>query len=92
VDLNRFWVLPHRKGIQAQHDVTATEIKSALRSIDDKKARGPDGYNTIFFKRSWSVMGKQVTDACLEFFSMGKLLKQLNHIIIALIPKSANVN
>lgn len=36
------------------------------------------------------MVGAEVTDAILEFFENGKILKQINHSIIALIPKSDN--
>ncbi|GJU29675.1 putative reverse transcriptase domain, reverse transcriptase zinc-binding domain protein [Tanacetum coccineum] len=40
-----------------------------------------------FFKEAWDIMSSDVTKAVQEFFINGKLLKELNHTIIALIPK-----
>ena len=70
--------------------VTSDEIKASLFGIDNDKAPGPDGFSSLFFKKCWGIVG---TDFCLaikDFFSSGCLLKQINHSVIALIPKSAN--
>ena len=72
--------------------VSDLDIKNALFTIDDGKAPGPDGYSSCFFKKSWSVIRE---DFCLDvrdFFQSGAMLKQINHSIIALIPKSANTS
>ncbi|KAL0438678.1 UNVERIFIED_CONTAM: hypothetical protein Slati_2350800 [Sesamum latifolium] len=51
-------------------------------------APGPDGFSACFFKRAWNVVGNQVCTAVTNFFRSGRLLRQLNHCIIALVPKS----
>ncbi|GKB25234.1 hypothetical protein Tco_0864635 [Tanacetum coccineum] len=43
-------------------EVNDEEIKNAMFQIDDNKASGPDGYSTSFFKKTWSIIGK---DVCL---------------------------
>ncbi|GJZ58864.1 putative RNA-directed DNA polymerase [Tanacetum coccineum] len=68
-------------------DVTREEVNEALFLMGDDKAPGPDGFTTAFFKKAWDVVANEVTDAVCEFFVNGKLLKELNHTIIALIPK-----
>ncbi|GJR54178.1 hypothetical protein Tco_1404699 [Tanacetum coccineum] len=72
-------------------NVTDREIKDAMFSMGDDKAPGPDGYSTAFFKDAWVIIGEEITLAIREFFINGKLLKEINHTIIALIPKSAFV-
>ncbi|XP_022030684.1 uncharacterized protein LOC110931606 [Helianthus annuus] len=72
--------------------VTREEVKSAMFSIGENKAPGPDGYTSAFFKNSWEIVGDEVTKAILEFFNNGKLLKQINHTIIALVPKVPTPN
>ncbi|XP_021996309.1 uncharacterized protein LOC110893511 [Helianthus annuus] len=67
--------------------ITPEEIKNAMFSIGENKAPGPDGYTSAFFKHAWDIVGTEVTKAILEFFDNGKILKQLNHTILALIPK-----
>ena len=70
--------------------VSNREIKEALHSIDDTKAPGPDGFSSKFFKATWEVTGGELCAAVKEFFANGKLLRQLNHTTISLIPKSEN--
>lgn len=67
--------------------ITRDEIKRAVFSIDEDRAPGPDGYSSKFFKASWEVIGEEVTAAISEFFMSGKLLQELNHTLISLIPK-----
>ncbi|KAL2224851.1 UNVERIFIED_CONTAM: hypothetical protein Sindi_2938900 [Sesamum indicum] len=63
------------------------DVKQAVFAIAEDKAPGPDGYSSGFFKAAWPVVGEEVTKAVLDFFSTGKLLKQINSTILALIPK-----
>lgn len=55
--------------------------------MGNNKAPSPDGYNAYFFKHAWEVIGDDIFLAVREFFSSGKLLKQVNHGVSALIPK-----
>ncbi|KAL0439868.1 UNVERIFIED_CONTAM: LINE-1 retrotransposable element O protein [Sesamum latifolium] len=66
------------------------EIKQAVFDIDEIKAPGLDGYSAGFFKAAWPVVGGEVTQAILEFFATGRLLKQVNSTLISLIPKVNN--
>ncbi|XP_050238256.1 uncharacterized protein LOC126687743 [Mercurialis annua] len=50
----------------------------------------PDGYSSAFFKKNWSIVGREICNAVREFFQTGKLLKQVNSTSIALIPKVMN--
>jgi len=56
------------------------------------KPQGPDGFSSCFFKKSWDVVGQDFYLAVRDFFELGALLKQINHCIIALIPKSTNAS
>ncbi|XP_028181552.1 uncharacterized protein LOC114368518 [Glycine soja] len=55
--------------------------------MDNNKAQGPDGFNVLFFKKAWNIIGDDIFEAVNEFFTTGKILKQINHAIIVLIPK-----
>ncbi|GFY93055.1 hypothetical protein Acr_08g0014510 [Actinidia rufa] len=57
-----------------------------------KGAPGPDGYSALFFKRAWSIIGKDFCEAIKEFFSSGQILKQMNHSVIALVPKTSGIS
>jgi len=66
------------------------EVKQALFAIDSNKTPGPDGFGADFFKHYWSIVKYDFFQCIPEFFTHGKLLKQINHTFIALIPKVEN--
>lgn len=63
------------------------DIKSAMFSVGDKKAPGPDGYTSRFFKSTWNIVGQDVCLAIKDFFDNGTLLKETDNTIISLVPK-----
>nr|GEV42320.1 hypothetical protein [Tanacetum cinerariifolium] len=67
--------------------VSVTKIKNVMFSMGNEKSPGLDGFMAAFFKEAWDIVGKDVILVVREFFINGKLLKELNHTIIALIPK-----
>jgi len=72
--------------------VSNDDVRQAVFSIDNEKAPSPDGYSSFFFKQAWSIVGGDFCAAIQDFFHSGKLLKQVSHSIIALVPKSENVS
>ncbi|GMP97184.1 hypothetical protein CsSME_00045547 [Camellia sinensis var. sinensis] len=70
--------------------VTDKEIKDTFWSLKANKAPGPDGFSAGFFKSSWDIVGREVTQAVRTFFESGRLLSEVNSTIIALIPKVPN--
>ncbi|XP_022042079.1 uncharacterized protein LOC110944741 [Helianthus annuus] len=77
---------------QMVRQVTREEVKQAMFGIGENKAPGPDGFTSAFFKHAWDIVGDEVTNAVLDFFENGKLLKQVNHTILALVPKMDTPN
>jgi len=71
--------------------VTPKDIRKVVFNIGDDKALGTDGYSSSFFKSAWHIVGEDFCAAIQDFFLSGQLLRQVNHSIIALVPKSANV-
>ncbi|GJT38457.1 RNA-directed DNA polymerase, eukaryota, reverse transcriptase zinc-binding domain protein [Tanacetum coccineum] len=63
------------------------EIKAPMFGINDCKSHGPDGYTACFFKKARHVVGANVCKTVKEFFRNGKLLREVNSTLIALIPK-----
>nr|GEZ23686.1 hypothetical protein [Tanacetum cinerariifolium] len=49
----------------------------------------PDGYSSLFFKESWDTVGEDVCRAVRDFFRNGKILKEINHTLLVLVPKVA---
>ncbi|GKD53652.1 putative RNA-directed DNA polymerase, eukaryota, reverse transcriptase zinc-binding domain protein [Tanacetum coccineum] len=70
-------VLDNQKVDVMVRDITDSEIRGALFSMGDDKSPGPDGYTTAFFKKAWNVVGSDVTCTIRDFFSNGKLLKEI---------------
>ncbi|KAL2228622.1 UNVERIFIED_CONTAM: hypothetical protein Sindi_1841900 [Sesamum indicum] len=68
--------------------VTPADVKQAVFDIAEDKAPGPDGYSSGFFKAAWPIVGQEVTTVVMDFFNTGRLLKQINTTLLALIPKS----
>lgn len=66
-------------------------IKEALFHIEDDNARGPYGYTAAFFKTNWDLIKVDFLQSIHEFFRNGRILKQFNHVAIALIPKAKHV-
>ncbi|KAL0290978.1 UNVERIFIED_CONTAM: hypothetical protein Sradi_7037500 [Sesamum radiatum] len=79
-------ITPAEASLLTAH-VTRSEVKEAFFDIDVESAPGPDGYTSEFYRAAWSVVGQDLFKAVGEFFHTGKLLKQINTTLIALIPK-----
>ncbi|GJX58921.1 hypothetical protein Tco_0290311 [Tanacetum coccineum] len=62
-------------------EVSKAEIKYALKSINDNKAPGPDGYTRKNFKKAWSVVGVNVCTTLKEFFQSSKMLVNIEHMV-----------
>lgn len=45
------------------------------------------GYNSLFFQSYWNIVGQEVTNAALAFFSIGYLPNSISCTNIVLIPK-----
>ncbi|GJU23286.1 hypothetical protein Tco_1156628 [Tanacetum coccineum] len=67
--------------------ITNDEIKKAMFRIGDDRAPSPDGFSSAFFKKGWDIVGVDICHAIRDFFVNGRLLKEINHTFIALIPK-----
>ncbi|KAL2248000.1 UNVERIFIED_CONTAM: hypothetical protein Sindi_2652300 [Sesamum indicum] len=92
VDINylRPWARHILSDEEANHllsPFSPEEVKLAVFDIAEDKAPGPDGYSSGFYKAAWPVVGAEVTRAVLDFFSTGRLLKQVNSTLLDLIPK-----
>ncbi|XP_062167084.1 uncharacterized protein LOC133873388 [Alnus glutinosa] len=67
-------------------DVTKEEIRKVVFSLNKNKAPGPDGFSAGFFQRAWPIVGEDVIEAILDFFSLmvsslERLLKGLDDIV-----------
>ena len=67
-----------------------SEVKSALFSVDSSKTPGPYGFGAGFFRQYWDVVKNNFYNCIVEFFKSRRLLRQINHTFLALIPKRDN--
>ncbi|GJU01623.1 reverse transcriptase domain, reverse transcriptase zinc-binding domain protein [Tanacetum coccineum] len=68
-------------------EVTNEEIKRDMFSIGNDKAPSPNSYTSVFYKKAWNIVGNDVCSAVHDFFVNGKLLQEVNHTILTLLPK-----
>ena len=54
------WSPQHLDSLNSR--ITQEEIKNAIFSMKDFKAPGPDGFTSLFFKKTWSIVGRDVVD------------------------------
>ena len=72
--------------------VTMEEIKTVVFKMHPDKSPGPDVFNPYFYQRNWEVISPDLCKAVLFFFQKGRLLKEVNHTFVSLIPKSTNAS
>ncbi|XP_057999242.1 uncharacterized protein LOC131178309 [Hevea brasiliensis] len=66
---------------------TAKEVKSASWDMDSYKAPGPDGFQAVFFQKSWAILGADLINMALSFLNGGALPVGACDILITLLPK-----
>jgi hypothetical protein len=67
--------------------VLLEEVKVAIFSMESYKSPGPDGFQPIFFKTYWNIVGKDVWHLVSEAFSTGVIDPKLAETLIVPIPK-----
>jgi hypothetical protein len=67
--------------------VTKDEVTQALNQMNPFKAPGPDGFQGIFFKQYWHIVGDDVTHLISVAFETGEFPQSLSETLVALIPK-----
>lgn len=66
---------------------TAAELKTSLFQMHPTKAQGYDGFPGLFFQKYWPIFGDTITRVCLQILNEDADFGELNHTLIALIPK-----
>jgi hypothetical protein len=70
--------------------VTKKEVYDALMSMKSYKAPGPDGFQPIFFKLFWEVVGDNLWNFVRSAFDKGEYDTKVCETLIVLIPKGDN--
>ena len=63
------------------------EISQALKQMYPTKAPGLDGMSVIFYQTYWDTIGPEVSQAIISILYSGYMLRKINYIHIAVIPK-----
>lgn len=63
------------------------DVKKAIFNIGEEKSADPHGFTLSFFKASWDIIGDDLYVAVQDFFRNGKLLWEIIHTIISMLPK-----
>ncbi|XP_059636142.1 uncharacterized protein LOC132278365 [Cornus florida] len=66
------------------------EIQNCMMLLNKDKTPGPDGYNAMFFHKTWPIVGRSTIKAISVFFRCRKLLSEANCTYISLVPKCQN--
>lgn len=72
-----------------QTECTMEETVRALKGMGALKAPGPDGFQPIFFKKTWEVTGSAVFDFVKRVMSGGSIPSEAAEALVVLVPKTA---
>lgn len=75
---------------QLLHPVSREEVLQALNTMKPYKAPGPDGFQAIFFKQYWSIVGEDIWRMVNDALVSGTIDLALTKTLIVLIPKVDN--
>ncbi|KAL5562778.1 hypothetical protein UlMin_032525 [Ulmus minor] len=65
----------------------AEDVRTAIFQMAPSKSPGADGMLALFYQKYWSIVGDEVTTACLGFLNDGLDLGSINETLITLLPK-----
>jgi len=69
------------------NQVIEDEVKSALWSLAEDKAPGPNGFPPFFFRAYWDILWDDMVAAIQLFFNTATMSPNWKHTYIVLIPK-----
>jgi hypothetical protein len=74
-------------GLCLTQPVAREEVRHALNQMNSYKSPGPDGFQAIFFKQYWHIVGEHVYNLVRQAFATGTFNACIGETLIALIPK-----
>jgi len=67
-------------------------VIEAIKSLKGNSAPGSDDLSTLFYHKSWSIIGPDILIFTLDILNNGGSIADINHIFINLIPKLDSLN
>lgn len=86
-NVSNFPNLPHLDRNWLNLPISDQEIYDAISHMGAFKALGPDGFSPCFFQKCWHIVGPKVREIVQYMFRMGKLVLEINEVLICIIPK-----
>ncbi|XP_049343923.1 uncharacterized protein LOC125808249 [Solanum verrucosum] len=84
---NRY-ILNREQQLHLISPIAEEKVLLALKYIVDLKTPGYNGFNTLFFKKTWCVVSKEIIEAVLQFFNNNWMYKAINCTVVTLVPKA----
>ncbi|KAK4382460.1 LINE-1 retrotransposable element O protein [Sesamum angolense] len=66
---------------------TINEVKCAVFDMSPDSVASPDGFSAHFYQVSWDIIGEDLFEAVMDFFTGAQPLKTFTTTTIVLIPK-----
>jgi len=66
------------------------EIDALILDLPRDKAPSPDGFNSLFYWKTWHIIREDIYKLCHDFHSHSADLKSINSSYITLVPKKDN--
>lgn len=63
------------------------ELREVIHRLSIDRALGMDGYNGGFYRATWPIISSDLLHAINNILRSGKLLNQINHTNLCLVPK-----
>ncbi|KAK9126894.1 hypothetical protein Scep_015740 [Stephania cephalantha] len=69
-------VYPQKRKLQHVYHINSDSYKDLVicKALHDNKAPGPDGYTTLFFKKTCDIVGADFMAAVSNFFKANKMI------------------
>jgi hypothetical protein len=66
------------------------EINPIIKNLPTYKSPGPDGFNTDFVRKCWSVITPEFYELCGKFYEGSICMQSINGSYVTLIPKNSS--
>lgn len=64
------------------------EVITAIKNASPHKSPDPNGFDGVFFRICWPIVGSDVFEAISNFFKIGTLVKQVKNNFTTPISKN----